>query len=128
MSAPERCMCGATDCPICGPLQGYSADPAPTERDRELALEFIVETILDYGQFPAPVKGKFTKSEFDLYDFLLENRDPSYFLEMYLGCITGNDISDRIKREQATIKEMLEKHFIDSDLVAEIAQEYASEE
>jgi len=46
---------------------------------------------------------------------------------MYIGCITGNEISDRIRREQATIKEMLEKHFLDSDIVNDLAAEYASE-
>jgi len=124
---PERCMCGATDCPVCGPLQGYSTSHQPNAHDRELALENVVETVMDYGMWPQPMKGKHKKSEFDLYDFLLEERDPSYFLEMYIGCITGNEISDRIRREQATIKEMLEKHFKDSDIVNDLAAEYASE-
>ena len=123
MSA-ERCMCGATDCPRCYP--GLS--DKPTTRDYELALEHVVETVMDYGMWPQPTNGKLTRSEFDLYDFLNEERDPSYFLEMYIGAITGNDISDRIYREQATVKEMLEKHFKNSDIVADVAAEYASEE
>jgi len=124
----EPCMCGATDCPICGPLQGYSVGAKPTARHHELALEGVVETVMDCGMWPQPVKGKFKKSEFDLYDFLLEERDPSYFLEMYIGCVTKRDVSDRIQREQETIKEMLEKHFKDSDIVADLAAEYAEEE
>lgn len=127
MKIAEPCMCGATDCPVCGSLQGYSTSHQPNAHDRELALENVVETVMDYGAWPQPVKGKFTKSDFDLYDFLLEERDPSYFLEMYIGAITDNDISDRIRRERATIKEMLEKHFKDSDIVADLAAEYASE-
>ena len=120
----ERCMCGATDCPRCYPNQ-----PAkPTARHHELALEGVVETVMDCGMWPQPVKGKFKKSEFDLYDFLLEERDPSYFLEMYIGCVTGNDVSDRIRREQETIKEMLKKHFKDSDIVNDIAAEYAEDD
>jgi len=120
----EPCMCGATDCSRCYPNQ-----PAkPTARHYELALEGVVETVMDCGMWPQPVKGKFKKSEFDLYDFLLEERDPSYFLEMYIGCVTERDVSDRIRREQETIKEMLEKHFKDSDIVADLAAEYAGEE
>lgn len=99
-----------------------------TPRHYELALEDVVETVMDCGMWPQPVKGKFKKSEFDLYDFLLEERDPSYFLEMYIGCVTGGNVSDRIRREQRTIKEMLEKHFKDSDIVNDIAAEYAEEE
>jgi len=124
----EPCMCGATDCPICGPLQGYSVGAKPTARHHELALEGVVETVMDCGMWPQPVKGKFKKSEFDLYDFLLEERDPSYFLEMYIGCVTKRDVSDRIRREQETIKEMLKKHFKYSNIVAELAAEYAGEE
>ena len=80
----ERCMCGATDCPRCYPNQPVK----PTARHHELALEGVVETVMDCGMWPQPVKGKFKKSEFDLYDFLLEERDPSYFLELYIGCVT----------------------------------------
>jgi len=120
----ERCMCGVTDCPRCYPNQ-----PAkPTARHYELALEGVVETVMDCGMWPQPVKGKFKKSEFDLYDFMLEERDPSYFLEMYIGCVTGSDVSDRIRREQETIKEMLKKHFKYSNIVADLAAEYAGEE
>jgi hypothetical protein len=120
----ERCMCGATDCPRCYP--GRTSEP--TSRDYELALDEIVETVLDYGMYPHPTKGVFTKSKFDLYDFLNDNRDPSYFLEMYIGAITGNDLYDRVDRERKTIKEMLEKHFKGSEIVADLATEYAGEE
>ena len=36
----ERCMCGDTACPICGPLQGFpnpSLAEIENERDEELA-------------------------------------------------------------------------------------------
>ena len=48
--------------------------------------------------------------------------------ERYIGCVTGSDVSDRMQREQETIKEMLKKHFKDSDIVADLAAEYAEEE
>ena len=124
----ERCMCGATDCSICGPLQGYSKSYKPSARDRELALENVVETVMDYGMWPRPVKGG--KSEFDLYDFLLEKRDPSYFLEMYLASMSSNTraFEDRIEREHKTVAAMLEKHFRDSEIVEGLAVEYANEQ
>ncbi len=120
----EPCMCGATDCPVCG--QGYSNQS--NSHHRRLALENVVETVMDYGCWPQPIKGKFTKKEFDLYDFLLDERDPGYFLEMYVDAVIMNDISDRIRRERETIKTMLVIYFRDSDLVNDLAEEYAKEE
>jgi len=32
---PEPCMCGATDCRICGPLQGYRVRSRNLPWDRE---------------------------------------------------------------------------------------------
>jgi hypothetical protein len=117
----EPCMCGATDCPRCYPGQPAKA----TARHYELALESVVETVMDYGQWPH--KGR---AEFDLYDYLLEERDPSYAHEMYVASMSSNTraFEDRIERERKTVESMLEKHFKDSDIVAELAAEYAEEE
>ena len=95
-----------------------------TKRDMELALEVVVETILDHGQYPA--KGR---AKFDLYDFLLENRDPSYAMEMYVASLSSNTqaFKDRIYREGAAVEKMLVKQLKDSDLVADLAAEYAEE-
>jgi hypothetical protein len=95
-----------------------------TKRDMELALEVVVATILDYGQYPA--KGR---AKFDLYDFLLENRDPSYAMEMYVASLSSNTqaFKDRIYREGVTVEKMLVKHLTGSDLVADLAAEYAEE-
>ena len=121
----ERCMCGATDCPICGPLQGYSVGAKPTARHYELALEYVVEVVMDYGQWPH--KGK---AQFDLYEWMLEERDLSYAYEMYIASMSSNTraFEDRIERERATVTDMLKKHLRNSDLVAELAAEYAEEE
>ena len=83
------------------------------------ALESVIEIILDHGKYPA--KGRVL---FDLYEFLLENRDPSYMLEMYTASMSSNTeaFADRIERERATVTEMLEKHLRNSDLVAEYAE------
>tara|TARA_R110000868_G_scaffold28428_2_gene106632 strand:- start:35 stop:397 length:363 start_codon:yes stop_codon:yes gene_type:complete len=116
----ELCMCGATDCQLCHPNQPTQ----PTARHYELALESVVETVMGYGQWPH--KGK---AEFDLYEFLLDERDSSYMLEMYVASMSSNKyaFTDRIERERNTVQEMLEKHFKDSNIVAELAAEYASE-
>jgi len=83
------------------------------------ALESVIEIILDHGKYPA--KGRVL---FDLYEFLLENRDPSYAHEMYVASMSSNTraFEDRIERERATVTEMLEKHLRNSDLVAEYAE------
>ena len=96
-----------------------------TKRDMELALEVVVETILDCSMWPKPQKGKFTRSKFDLYDFLTEARDSSYAMEMYVASMSSNTraFEDRIERERATVTEMLEKHLRNSDLVADYAAE-----
>ena len=95
---------------------------APTQRELELALESVIEIILDHGKYPA--KGRVL---FDLYEFLLEERDPSYALEMYVASMSSNTraFEDRIERERATVTEMLEKHLRNSDLVADYAAEWA---
>ena len=86
------------------------------------ALESVIEIILDHGKYPA--KGRVL---FDLYEFLLEERDPSYAHEMYVASMSSNTraFEDRIERERATVTEMLEKHLRNSDLVADYAAEYA---
>ena len=118
----ERCMCGATDCPRCYPETWNSLEP--TERHYELALEEIVECVLNHGQWPR--KGR---PKFDLYDFLSENRDTSFLLEMYVLAISSNTQSfeDRIDRERKHVEEMLIAHLRDSDIVQDLADENAAE-
>ena len=119
-----KCMCGATDCSVCGPLQGYSLHQ-PTERDYELALIEVIETILEYGQYP-----KNGRAQFDLYDYLLDNRDPSYPMEMYVASMSSNDtaLENRRDRERKNVEAMLVEHLRDSHWVADLAAEYAEEE
>ena len=123
MSAPERCMCGATDCTRCYPSLAHLLKP--TTRHYELALECVVETVMDHGHYPEN-----GRVQFDLYEFLLENRDPSFMLEMYAASMSSNTeaFADRIERERKTVTEMLEKHLKNSDFVADLAVEYAEEE
>ena len=93
-----------------------------TERELELALESVIEIILDHGKYPA--KGRVL---FDLYEFLLEERDSSYALEMYVASMSNKTeaFADRIERERATVTEMLEKHLRNSNLVSDYAAEWA---
>ena len=118
-----KCMCGATDCGVCGPLQGFSQHP-PTPRHYELALIEVIETILEYGQWPK--KGR---AQFDLYDYLMD-RDPSYAAEMYVASMSSNEYALQVRRdrERKTVEALLTEHLKDSNFVADLAAEYAEEE
>ena len=118
----ERCMCGATDCPRCYPSTWNTREP--TERHYELALEEIVETILNYGQWP--MKGR---PKFDLYDFILEHRDTSFLVEMYVASLSSNAqaFEDKLERERRNVEELLIAHLRDSDIVQDLAEENAAE-
>jgi len=99
--------------------------PEVTERHLELALENIVQCILDHGGYPAQ-----GRRQFDLYDFLNENRDPSYAMEMYVAAMSGNTraLEIRIERELKLVEALLDKHLTGSDLVEDLAAEYAAED
>ena len=116
----EPCLCGATDCPRCYP--GNS--PEPSDHYIDVALETVVEVVLDYGQWPAN-----GRAQFSLYDFLLNERDPSFAWEMYVASFSSNTeaFAERIEREHKKVKVMLEDHLIDSDIVYDLAREYAAE-
>ena len=94
----------------------------PTERELELALETIVECIMDHGGYPAQ-----GRRQFDLYDFLFENRDPSYAMEMYVAAMSSDTLAFeiRVERERKLVEAVLFKHLRDSELVAERAAEDA---
>ena len=96
-----------------------------TERELELALEEIVECVLAYGQWPQ--KGR---AQFDLYDYLTEERDSSYAWEMYLCAISVNSqaLENRIRRERASVEAMLTKHLQGSSIVSDLANQRASED
>ena len=119
----ERCGCGNTDCPRCYPSTWNALEP--TKRHYELALEEIVEGVLNHGQWPR--KGR---PKFDLYDFLLEERDPSFPLEMYVAAMSLDTeaFADRIERERKNLEGLLIAHLRDSDLVAELAERNAADE
>ena len=119
----ERCMCGATDCPRCYPSTWNALEP--TERHYELALEEIVEGVLNHGQWPR--KGR---SRFDLYDFILEHRDTSFLVELYVSAMSNNAqaFEDRIERERRNVEELLIAHLRDSDIVQDLAEENAADE
>ena len=98
---------------------------APTQRELELAREVVIECILNHGKYPA--KGRV---KFDLYDYLLEHRDPSYAMELLVSSMSSNTgaLEVRIKRERKTVEMMLVKHLTGSELVADHATEYAEED
>ena len=92
---------------------------APTQRELELAREVVIECILNHGKYPA--KGRV---KFDLYEYLLDNRDPSYAYELLVASMSNDTraLEVRIKRERKTVELMLIKHLTGSELVAEAVE------
>ena len=97
----------------------------PTARHLELALDNVIECILDHGGYPAQ-----GRRQFDLYDFLFDNRDPSYAMEMYVAAMSSNTraFETRIERERTLVAEVLIKHLKDSKIIEDLAAEYAAED
>ena len=120
MSAPERCNCGSEDCPHCYPLSRKRAQV--TERDRADALTDIVDEVMDYGRYP-----RLGRAQVDLYEFVSENLDTSYAFELVVAVLSTDKhaLQARVGRLYDQVQEMLKKHYIDTDLVEEIAQEIA---
>ena len=94
----------------------------PTERQLELALDSVIECIMEDGQWPK--KGR---AQFDLYEFLLDNRDPSYAYELLVASMSNDTraFDIRIERERKTVEAMLVEHLTGSQLVADHAAEWA---
>ena len=120
MSAAERCNCGSEDCPRCYPLSRKQAEV--TERDRADALTDIVDEVMDYGRYP-----RLGRAQVDLYEFVSENLDTSYAFELVVAVLSTDKhaLQARIGRLYDQVQEMLKKHYIDTDIVEELAQEIA---
>ena len=118
--SPERCNCGSEDCHRCYPLSRKQAEV--TERDRADALTDIVEEVMDYGRFPR--RGR---AQVDLYEFVSEHLDTSYAFELVVAVLSSDKetVQTRISRLYDQVQEMLKKHYVDTDLVEELAQEIA---
>ena len=94
----------------------------------ESALESVVETIFRYGEYPRN-SDKSTR-KFDLYDFLLEHDDPSYALEFLvdaMGFRSAWSLQSRRDKEIKRITKLLEGALKDSQIVTDIAEQYATE-
>ena len=120
----EPCLCGADDCPRCYPLNRKQAEV--TESHREQAIEQAVETLMDYGQYPA--KGR---KQLDLYDILTEERDSSYMAELYLSAMSHMHtyvFKERVEKERKAVTELLWLWLKDTDLINELAQDIANED
>jgi hypothetical protein len=93
-----------------------------TERDRADALTDIVDEVMDYGRFPR--RGR---ARVDLYEFVSEHLDTSYAFELVVAVLSSDKetVQTRISRLYDQVQEMLKKHYIDTDLVEELAQEIA---
>ena len=120
MSAADRCNCGSDDCPRCYPLSRKRAEV--TERDRADALTDIVDEVMDYGRYP-----RLGRAQVDLYEFVSENLDTSYAFELVVAVLSTDKhtLQTRVGRLYDQVQEMLKKHYIDTDIVEELAQEIA---
>ena len=116
----EPCMCGATDCPRCYPLNRRQA--TVTERDRADALTDIVEEVMYSGRYP-----RSGRAQVDLYEFVSEHLDTSFAFELVVAVLSSDKetVQTRFSRLYDQVQEMLKKHYIDTDLVEELAQEIA---
>ena len=97
----------------------------PTARHLELALENVVECIMDHGGYPAQ-----GRRQFDLYDFLYDERDSSYAMEVYIAAMSSNTLAleIRIERERKLVEALLFTHLTGSEIVEDLAAEYAAED
>ena len=122
MQTPEPCLCGATDCPRCYPLNRKQT--TVTERDRADALTDIVEEVMDSGRYP-----RSCRAQVDLYDFIADNLDTSYAFELVVAALSTNKqaLQPRIERLYTQVEGMLRNHYADTDMVMEYAQDIANE-
>ena len=122
MQTPEPCLCGATDCPRCYPLNRKQT--TVTERDRADALTEIVDEVMDYGRFP-----RNGRAQVDLYEFVSEQLDTSYAFELVVAVLSTNKqaLQPRIERLYTQVEEMLRDHYADTDMVEELAQDMAND-
>ena len=117
MSA-EPCLCGADDCKRCFPFNRQACEVS--DDDRAEALDAIVEEVLDTGKFP-----QLGRTEVDLYEFLSEELDNNFALELIVAALGNNKpaLEARIERLYDQVQAMLKKHLEDSDCVEEMAQD-----
>ena len=122
MQTPEPCLCGATDCPRCYPLNCKQS--AVTERDRADALTEIVEATMDYSHFP-----RAGRAQVDLYEFIADYLDTSYAFELVVAVLSTNKqaLQPRIERLYTQVEEMLRNHYANTDMVEELAQDMAND-
>ena len=103
-----------------------------TDAHLEQALEVVVETVMLFGCYPQPNRAGLPTRRvvFDLSDFIAENMDVGLLSEWITGCITsfGVDRSINVDRYTDELQAMVTKYFDGSEIVADLAGEYALEE
>jgi len=77
---------------------------------------------MDYGRYP-----RTGRAQVSLYEFVSEHLDTSYAFELVVAVLSSDKetVQTRISRLYDQVQEMLKKHYIDTDLVEELAQEIA---
>ena len=111
----------------------------------ERALEDVVETILNFGVYPQPVRWKpgrtqpIPPTEFDLYEFLFEENDKGqmridpvdaceFFILAQKDHTRYGPFETARSKWEKKITEMLTDHLRDSDMVTELAAQMAEDE
>ena len=105
MPTPERCNCGAEDCPRCYPLNRKQAEV--TESHRELAIEQAVETLMDHGQYPDKGRKQLYLAAMSMHTYLFK---------------------ERVEKERKAVTALLWLWLKDTDLINELAQDIANED
>jgi len=97
---------------------------------RERALDEVIETIMLWGQYPAPNPYRPPRRiEFDLAEWVAENVDVSE-LAQFLGAHIANDEKKDEKQLvlEVDISAKLSEHLRDSDMVADKIEELHEDE
>lgn len=98
------------------------------------ALTDVVETIMNYGQWPAPRLPAMhprpaRRIEFDLREWVNEHIDPAEMAEVYVSMITDFSLEHDTRRhaETSRVEAMLREELRDSNIVQERAEKLAEE-
>lgn len=111
------------------------------EPHMENALESVVETIMLFGEYPQPKRGRYrpfttppAPKQFDLYDWILENNivDPSDLREYFILSMNDHSLIGPFEAARSRLEKELEKRLkeqlAESEMVQEKAREFAEEE
>lgn len=99
------------------------------------AMDDVVETILAFGEYPAPQQHSFFRNrcaprQFDLQDWVSNNVEPADISALYVSMVTdfSSEHDARRLHESAKVEAQLRAELADSEIVRERAAKLAREE